>query len=232
MSVYTMSRWAFASIRPVRQVHAFCVSKALSTLSFEETSSRSSKLCPYNIAKQEPDDESITPEAHLKIDREHLWHPYTSMTNPMPMRSVARADGVYLTLETGERVVDGMSSWWAAVHGYNVPELNEAAARQLGKMSHVMFGGLTHRPATELAKRLVDIAPDGLTKVFLCDSGSVAVEVAIKMALQFWGGYHGDTFGAMAVCDPVNGMHSLFKDALPQHVFAPRPACTFHEEFR
>eukprot|EP00434_Breviolum_minutum_P009190 symbB.v1.2.008097.t1/scaffold503.1/size194688/12 len=178
-------------------------------------------------------------EAHLKMDQQHLWHPYTSMTKPTRVWPVRSADGCSLHLEDGRQLVDGMASWWCAIHGYNVPELNAAATKQLSKMSHVMFGGLTHRPATELAKLLVENSPEGLTQVFLCDSGSVSVEVAIKMSLQYWAmqgktsktriatvqrGYHGDTFGAMSVCDPVRGMHTLFKETLAQQLFAEPPA--------
>lgn len=178
----------------------------------------------------------------LAFDRKHLWHPYTSMTKPLPVHEVVAARGVRLQLADGRELIDGMSSWWAAIHGYNHPQLNQSAIDQLGKMSHVMFGGLTHEPAVTLGRRLVELSPAGLEQVFFCDSGSVSVEVAIKMALQYWqargeggknrlltinGGYHGDTFGAMAVCDPTSGMHYLFRDVLPQHLFAPLVACGF-----
>jgi adenosylmethionine---8-amino-7-oxononanoate aminotransferase len=174
----------------------------------------------------------------LDFDREHLWHPYTSMTEPLESRLVTGAEGVRLRLSDGREVVDAMSSWWCAIHGYRHPQLDEALRVQAAQMSHVMFGGLTHEPAVRLGQRLVDITPTGLEHVFLADSGSVSVEVAIKMALQYQrgrgeagrtrllalrGGYHGDTFGAMSVCDPVGGMHSMFTGVLPQHVFAPQP---------
>jgi adenosylmethionine-8-amino-7-oxononanoate aminotransferase len=188
----------------------------------------------------------MTPE-QLTFDKEHIWHPYTSMTRPTPCFPVESTQGVYLNLATGEQLIDGMSSWWSTIHGYANARLNDAAHRQIDKMSHVMFGGLTHEPAVELAKKLVDITPQGLEKVFLADSGSVAVEVAIKMALQYWqaknlqqknklitikNGYHGDTFGAMAVCDPVTGMHDIFKDILPQHFFAPSPTIKFDQPWQ
>ena len=178
-------------------------------------------------------------------DRDHIWHPYSSMLTRAEIFPVASANGVRLTLADGRELVDGMSSWWSAIHGYNHPTLNAAAQQQLGDMSHVMFGGLSHQPAAALGKRLVDLTPAPLTRVFISDSGSVAVEVAIKMAMQYWisqgnkdksrllalrNGYHGDTFATMAVCDPVTGMHHMFSEVLAQHIFAPAPAPAFDAE--
>lgn len=182
----------------------------------------------------------MTP-ADLEFDKRHIWHPYTSMTQPLPTYPVESAEGVMLHLADGRQLVDGMSSWWAAIHGYNHPRLNQAAIEQIGKMSHVMFGGITHPSAIALSRQLVDMTPASLECVFLADSGSVAVEVAIKMAMQYWqargekrqklltlrNGYHGDTFGAMAVCDPQNSMHSLYRGYLPDHLFAPAPQSRF-----
>ena len=176
-----------------------------------------------------------------EFDLTHVWHPYTSLLKPLPTYEVVAAEGVHLQLASGQRLVDGMSSWWACLHGYNVPELNAAAESQLHKMAHVMFGGIRHEPATQLCRTLVELTPPGLDRVFLADSGSVAVEVALKMAQQYWqsqgqsrsrfvalrSGYHGDTFGAMSVTDPDGSMHSLYKGFLPEHWFIPAPQSPF-----
>lgn len=181
----------------------------------------------------------------IEFDRRHIWHPYTSMKDPLPAYEVASADGVRLKLEDGRELIDGMSSWWAVIHGYNNPVLNQVLSAQARKMSHVMFGGITHKPAMELARLLISITPDPLERIFFCDSGSVSVEVALKMSFQYWmargikgkdrilsfrNGYHGDTFGAMSVCDPVNGMHEIFSGVLPKHIFADAPKARFDEE--
>ncbi len=178
----------------------------------------------------------------LRLDREHVWHPYAPAPAAPPALPVVAAQGVHLRLADGRLLLDGMASWWCAIHGYNHPRLNAAATEQLARMSHVMFGGLTHPAAVTLCKTLADITPEPLQRVFLSDSGSVAVEVALKMALQYWqalgqpgwrrfvalrNGYHGDTLGAMSVCDPVTGMHHLFGGNLPRHCFAPAPSVGF-----
>ncbi|EOE1184093.1 adenosylmethionine--8-amino-7-oxononanoate transaminase [Proteus mirabilis] len=184
----------------------------------------------------------MTPD-DIAFDLRHIWHPYTSMSNPLPAYPIVSAKGVELTLANGKQLIDGMSSWWAAIHGYNHPELNTAVTEQLAAMSHVMFGGITHSPAVALCRKLLAITPTPLECIFLADSGSVAVEVAIKMALQYWQakgekrqrivalkrGYHGDTFGAMSVCDPDNSMHSLYKGYLPNHLFVDAPKTGFYQ---
>lgn len=181
----------------------------------------------------------------LSFDQEHIWHPYSAIGAGHPIFHVDWANGCTLTLKDGRTLIDGMASWWSVIHGYNHPVMNQALKTQIDKFSHVMFGGLTHDPAIELAKKLVDITAPELDAVFFADSGSVAVEVAMKMAIQYWAsqgqlerqkfislrnGYHGDTFGAMSVCDPINGMHSLFSPTLAQQLFIEAPATQFGEQ--
>jgi adenosylmethionine-8-amino-7-oxononanoate aminotransferase len=197
-----------------------------------------------------PHSSSLSTAEISRLDQQHVWHPYAAMPNSIPCFPVESAQGCELTLTDGRVLVDGMSSWWAAIHGHSHPVLREAATQQLDKLSHVMFGGLTHEPAVKLAQALAEIAPGSgmskLDKVFYCDSGSVAIEVGMKMALQYWynlglpqkskfltvrGGYHGDTFEAMSVCDPDNGMHHLFQSVLPTQLFAPQPTILHGEEW-
>ena len=178
----------------------------------------------------------------LSIDQNSIWHPYSAMQSDLPIYHVVSAEGVRLKLSNGQQLIDGMSSWWSAIHGYNNPEINSALQRQLKDMAHVMFGGFTHTPAIKLTEKLLSIVPNTLEAVFYSDSGSVAVEVAMKMAIQYWhakgqvqrqrfislrSGYHGDTFGAMSVCDPVTGMHSLFSESIPKQFFVEQPKCRF-----
>ncbi|KZZ56836.1 adenosylmethionine--8-amino-7-oxononanoate aminotransferase BioA [Oleiphilus sp. HI0125] len=186
----------------------------------------------------------MTIRSHNSTDKEHIWHPYSAIGSDLPIFHVDSAKGCKIKLKDGRELIDGMSSWWSTIHGYNHPAMNAALNSQLEKMSHVMFGGLTHDPAIELTEKLLEVHDDRLNAVFFADSGSVSVEVAMKMAIQYWAslgkpdkqrfltvrnGYHGDTFGAMSVCDPVNGMHSLFEKTLAKNLFAPAPQTPFGE---
>ncbi|CAL4322041.1 adenosylmethionine--8-amino-7-oxononanoate transaminase [Buchnera aphidicola] len=182
-------------------------------------------------------------KSDLYFDLKHIWHPYSSMNNPIPCYPIISAKGVYLKLNNGKTIIDGMSSWWSAIHGYNNPRLNKSLKNQIKNMSHVMFGGITHPAAILLCRKLIEITPKKLECIFLCDSGSVAIEVAMKMSLQYWqalgekrctfltirNGYHGDTFFAMSVSDPTNSIHSLYNYLLPSHLFANAPKCNFGE---
>ena len=188
----------------------------------------------------------MSPDELLAFDRQHIWHPYSSITNPLPTYSVESANGVRIRLQDGRELIDGMASWWSVIHGYNHPILTAAIQEQAAKLSHVMFGGLTHEPAVNLARTLIEITPDPLDLVFFADSGSVAVEVAMKMSIQYFhslgkpkkqrfltirSGYHGDVFHCMSVCDPINGMHHLFEGVLPKYLFADKPECRFHDDW-
>lgn len=212
-----------------------------------EKKSLNNDLLQRQLVQSELDQSELDQGKLLQFDKDNIWHPYTSMSEPLPTYMVERAEGVNIHLASGERLIDGMSSWWSVLHGYNHPKLNAALVEQSCKMSHVMFGGLTHKSAIELCEKLIHLTPAGLDKVFLSDSGSVAVEVAMKMALQYQhaiaqlqktpltktklltvrNGYHGDTFAAMSVCDPVTGMHKIFEQVLMQQYFAPAPQCKF-----
>ena len=182
----------------------------------------------------------------VEFDKKHIWHPYTSIQNPLPVYHVASAHGVRIKLTDGRELIDGMSSWWSVIHGYSHPELTKTLQRQAETLSHVMFGGFTHQAAIELAQKLIAISPVGLERVFYCDSGSVAVEVAMKMAIQYYyskkrpgknrfltikSGYHGDTFHAMSVCDPTTGMHKIYHGILPEYLFADKPQCGFYDDW-
>lgn len=192
------------------------------------------------------DKSTLSTDEILALDQAHVWHPYAAFPNSAPVYPVSHAEGVNLHLTDGRQLIDGTASWWSVLHGYNHPVLNKAVENQLAKVAHVMLGGLTHEPVARLAKQLVDITPDGLNKVFFSDSGSVAIEIALKMALQYWfaqgqhqrtqflalrSGYHGDTFAAMSVCDPISGMHGMFNQFLKHHIFTEAPACKFDEEW-
>ncbi|MBL4902887.1 MAG: adenosylmethionine--8-amino-7-oxononanoate transaminase [Desulfocapsa sp.] len=188
----------------------------------------------------------MTQDDLLAFDRQHIWHPYSSISKPLPIYPVESASGVRIRLSNGRELIDGMASWWSVIHGYNHPVLTAALQEQAAKLPHVMFGGLTHEPAVTLARHLVELTSDPLELVFFADSGSVAVEVAMKMAIQYFhaagrpskkrfltirSGYHGDVFHCMSVSDPVSGMHQIFKGVLPEYLFADRPECSFYDEW-
>lgn len=190
--------------------------------------------------------QKLSADEIIALDRAHVWHPYASFPNASPVYPVSHAEGVHLHLADGHSLVDGTASWWSVLHGYNHPVLNNAVEQQLHQVAHVMLGGLTHEPVVRLAKQLTDVAPAGLNKVFFSDSGSVAIEIAIKMAMQYWfaqgqhqrtrflalrSGYHGDTFAAMSVCDPLGGMHHMFNQMLNHQIFTEAPSCKFDEEW-
>ncbi|WP_422667213.1 adenosylmethionine--8-amino-7-oxononanoate transaminase [Buchnera aphidicola] len=183
--------------------------------------------------------------SNILFDYKHIWHPYSSMTKPLPCYSIISAKGVYLTLENGKKLIDGMSSWWSAIHGYNHPLLNRALKKQIKNMSHIMFGGITHSPAISLCQKLIKLTPSKLDCIFLSDSGSISIEVAMKMIIQYWNslgqnrkkfltifnGYHGDTFGAMSISDPNNSMHKIYNNVLPKNFFAESPQSSFHSSW-
>ncbi|XBC42576.1 MAG: adenosylmethionine--8-amino-7-oxononanoate transaminase [Buchnera aphidicola (Kaburagia rhusicola ensigallis)] len=184
-------------------------------------------------------------KSDIDFDQQHIWHPYSSMINPLPCYLVKSAQGIFLNLSNGQQLIDGMSSWWAVIHGYNHPRLNRALKNQINRMSHVMFGGITHHPAISLCRNLIKITPKNLSCIFLSDSGSVAIEVAIKMVLQYWkslgknkikfltikNGYHGDTFSAISVCDPNNSFHNLYSNFFPKNLFSDAPKCSFYNKW-
>ncbi|XBC40011.1 MAG: adenosylmethionine--8-amino-7-oxononanoate transaminase [Buchnera aphidicola (Nurudea ibofushi)] len=184
-------------------------------------------------------------KSKLAFDQKYIWHPYSSMIRPFPCYLIKSAKGIFLNLQNGQKLIDGMSSWWAVIHGYNHPRLNYALKKQINQMSHVMFGGITHCPAILLCKRLIQITPKNLECIFLSDSGSISIEVAMKMALQYWeslgknkvlfltikNGYHGDTFSAISVCDPDNSFHNLYKNFIPTNLFSDSPRCSFYSKW-
>ncbi|XBC38469.1 MAG: adenosylmethionine--8-amino-7-oxononanoate transaminase [Buchnera aphidicola (Melaphis rhois)] len=184
-------------------------------------------------------------KSDLMFDQQHIWHPYSSMINPLPCYLIKSAKGIFLTLDDGRQLIDGMSSWWSVIHGYNHPRLNRALKTQISRMSHVMFGGITHYPAISLCRKLIKITPKILSCIFLSDSGSVSIEVAIKMALQYWkalnknrttfltikNGYHGDTFSAVSLSDPMSSFHNLYCDFFPKNLFSDAPKCSFYSKW-